>query len=129
MSDWLHGSRDDVALAFGGDVVRYGELVRSVGAASLPAGDGAVGCPAGTDPVALITTVLACLERGRPVLVGGAQAEADRLSSGLPPGTELALLTSGSSDRSGAPRVVARTSASWLASAGALAELAGLVGA
>lgn len=126
MSDWLRGSRDDVALAFGGDVVRYGELARAVGAASLPVGDGAVGCPAGLDPVTLITTVLAGLDRGRPVLVGGSQAEADRLTPALPPGTELALLTSGSSDPSATPRVVARTSASWLASAGPLAELAGL---
>jgi acyl-CoA synthetase (AMP-forming)/AMP-acid ligase II len=126
MSDWLHGSRGDVALAFGGDVVRYGELARAVGAATLAAGDSAVGCPADTDPVTLVTTVLACLDRDRPVLVGGSQAEADRLSSALPPGTELALLTSGSSDASGAPRVVARTSASWLASAQPLADLAGL---
>ncbi|MDQ0892730.1 AMP-binding enzyme [Agromyces ramosus] len=124
MSEWLRGSRDDVALAFGGDVVRYGELARSVDAAALPPGDGAIGCPAGTDPVVLITTVLAGLKRGRPVLVGAAQA--DRLASALPPGTELALLTSGSSDPTGAPRVVARTSTSWLASAEPLARLAAL---
>jgi long-chain acyl-CoA synthetase len=126
MSDWLHGSRGEVALAFGADVVRYGELARAVGAATLPPGDGAIGCPADTDPVTLLTTVLACLDRDRPVLVGGSQAEADRVTSALPPGTELALLTSGSTDPSGAPRVVARTSASWLASAQPLADLAGL---
>lgn len=126
MSEWLRGSRDDVALAFGGDVVRYGELVRAVDAVSSPPGDGAVGCPAGADPVTLITTVLAGLQRGRPVLVGASQTEADHLSAVLPPRTELALLTSGSSDASGSPRVVARTSASWLASAEPLARLAGL---
>lgn len=126
MSGWLRGSRDDIALAFGGDVVRYGELARAVHAAALPPGDGAVGCPVGTDPVALITTVLAGLQRGRPVLVGASQDEADRVTPALPPDTELALLTSGSSDPSGTPRVVARTSASWLASAQPLARLAGL---
>jgi long-chain acyl-CoA synthetase len=129
MSDWLHGSSERIALAFGGDAVRYGELARAVDAARLPAGDGPVGCPAGTDPVVLLTTVLACLDRGRPVLVGAGQAQADRLAGSLPPGTELAILTSGSSDPSGAPRVVARTSASWLASAAPLAELAGLTSA
>ena len=129
MSDWLHGSSERVALAFGGDAVRYGELARAVDAAQLPPGDGPVGCPAGTDPVALVTTVLACLDRGRPVLVGGEQAQAEELAARLPDGTELALLTSGSSDASGKPRVVARTSASWLASAAALADLARLTAA
>ncbi len=52
MNDWLRGSSHDPALAFGGVVVRYGELARAVGAARLPAGDGLVGCPAGTGPVA-----------------------------------------------------------------------------
>jgi acyl-CoA synthetase (AMP-forming)/AMP-acid ligase II len=126
MSDWLHGSSERVALAFGGDAVRYGELVRAVDAARLPSGDGPVGCPAGTDPVALVTTVLACLDRGRPVLVGGDQVLADQLVGSLPAGTELALLTSGSSDPTGTPRVVARTSDSWLASAAPLADVAGL---
>ena len=129
MSDWLHGSSERIALAFGGDSVRYGELARAVDASHLPPGDGPVGCPAGTDPVVLVTTVLACLDRGRPVLVGGGQAQADELAAGLPDGTELALLTSGSSDASGMPRVVARTSASWLVSAAGLAELAGLTAA
>lgn len=126
MTDWLHGSSERIALAFGGDAVRYGELARAVDAALLPPGDGPVGCPAGTDPVTLVTTVLACLDRGRPVLVGGGQAQAHELAEALPHGTELAILTSGSSDPSGAPRVIARTSASWLASAAPLAELAGL---
>ena len=126
MSDWLRGSHDDVALAFGGDVVRYGDLARAVDAVRLPAGEGAVGCPADTDPVELVTMVLACLARGRPVLVGGTQTRADTLATSLPASTELALLTSGSSDPSGTPRVVARTSASWLGSAAPLAELAGL---
>ncbi|WP_156401732.1 AMP-binding protein [Agromyces sp. Soil535] len=126
MSDWLRGSYDDAALAFGGGVVRYGELTRSVGATMLPSGEGPVGCPAGADPVALVTTLLAALERGRPVLVGGTQAEADRIADRLPAGTELAVLTSGSSGPSGTPRVVARTNASWLASAAPLAAITGL---
>ncbi|WP_448005112.1 AMP-binding enzyme [Agromyces bauzanensis] len=126
MIDWLRGSRHDVALAFGGDVVRVGDLARAVGAARLPAGSGPVGCPLGGDPVALVVTVLACLDRGRPVLVGAAQPRADALAAELPGSTELALLTSGSSGPAAAPRVVARTSASWLASAAPLAGLAGL---
>ncbi|MFE6255837.1 class I adenylate-forming enzyme family protein [Agromyces sp. NPDC057865] len=126
MSDWLGGSPHDVALDFGGGAVRFRELVRAVGRVDLPDGDGAVGCPAGTDPVALVTTVLAALDRGRPVLVGGAQHEADVLHPRLPTGTELALLTSGSSGVGAAPRVVARTSESWLASARPLADVAGL---
>jgi acyl-CoA synthetase (AMP-forming)/AMP-acid ligase II len=126
MSDWLHDSSKRVALAFGGDVVRYGELARSVDAVRLPAGDGLVGCDVGLDPVALLTTVLACLDRGRPVLVGGTAEQAERTATALSPGTELALRTSGSSSADGSPRVVARTSASWLASAAPLAELAAL---
>ncbi|HET8950901.1 MAG TPA: fatty acid--CoA ligase family protein [Solirubrobacteraceae bacterium] len=126
MSDWLHDSSERVALAFDGDVVRYGELARSVDAARLPAGDGVVGCPVGLDPVTLLTTVLACLDRGRPVLVGGTADQAEQVAGGLPAGTGLALLTSGSSSADGRPRVVARTSASWLASAAPLAELAEL---
>ena len=126
MSDWLRGPRGALALAFGGDAVRYGELADAVAAAPLPSGDGLVACPAATDPVGLITLVLACLERGRPVLVGGDDADAARISAELPPGTELAVLTSGSSDPAGMPRAVARTSASWLASAAPLAEVAGL---
>ncbi|NYG20432.1 acyl-CoA synthetase (AMP-forming)/AMP-acid ligase II [Agromyces hippuratus] len=125
MSDWLRGPRGGVALAFGGDAVRYGELADAVAAAVLPGGDGLVACRVGTDPIRLITLVLACLERGRPVLVGGDAAAAERISADLPPGTELALLTSGSSDPAGTPRAVARTNASWLASAAPLAEIAG----
>ncbi|MFD4420926.1 long-chain fatty acid--CoA ligase [Agromyces sp. NPDC058484] len=126
MSEWLRGPSNGIALAFGDDAVRYGELARAVDAARLPSGDGPVGCPAGADPVTLITTVLACLDRGRPVLVGTCRAEAEALGDALPDGTELALQTSGSSDPADTPRVVARTSDSWLASAAPLAELAGL---
>jgi acyl-CoA synthetase (AMP-forming)/AMP-acid ligase II len=126
MSDWLGGAPLDVALDFRGGAMRYGELARAVGRAALPDGSGAVGCPAGADPVALVTTVLAALDRGRPVLVGGTQHTAETLDPRLPAGTELALLTSGSSDASAAPRVVARTGASWLASAQPLAEVAGI---
>jgi long-chain acyl-CoA synthetase len=127
MSEWLHGTADRVALAFGGDAVRYGELARAVDAAVLPVGSGPVGCRVGTDPVDLVVTVLACLARDRPVVVGVDRAAADRLADTLPKGTELAMTTSGSTARDGAaPRVVARTSASWLASAAPLAALASL---
>ncbi len=128
MTGWLRGARHDVALAFDGDVVTYGQLARAVSEVRLPAGDGPIGCP-GTAPVPLITTVLAALERGRPVLVGGDAVEAARIADRLPAGTELALRTSGSSDAAGGARVVARTNDSWLASAAALAELTGLTSA
>jgi acyl-coenzyme A synthetase/AMP-(fatty) acid ligase len=120
MSDWLGGSPHDVALDFGGHAVTYGELAGAIGRVVLPDGDGAVGCPAGTDPARLVVTVLAAIDRGRAVLVGG------RANGDLPAGTELALLTSGSSGVGAMPRVVARTSASWLASAQPLADVAGL---
>lgn len=127
MSEWLRGTADRVALAFGGDAVRYGELARMVDAAVLPAGSSPVGCRAGTDPADLVVTVLACLARDRPVVVGVDRAEAERLADALPKGTELALTTSGSTARDGAaPRVVARTNASWFASAAPLADLASL---
>lgn len=127
MSDWLRGRADDVALAFGDDAVRYGDLARAVDAAVLPSGSGPVGCRIGADPVKVVVTVLACLSQGRPVLVGGDQAAADALVGRLPEGAELALTTSGStaSTRSGG-RIVARTGESWLASAAPLADLAGL---
>ncbi|GAA1790937.1 AMP-binding enzyme [Agromyces lapidis] len=124
MSEWLRGAPGAPALAFGGDVVRVGELAAAVAAASLPPGDGPIGCPAGMPPARLITTVLAALERGRPVLVGGGPEEAAGLEGRLPEGTALALRTSGSSGA--APTVVARTEESWLASAAPLAEIAGI---
>ncbi|SFR75017.1 Acyl-CoA synthetase (AMP-forming)/AMP-acid ligase II [Agromyces sp. CF514] len=124
MIDWLNGSAADVALDFGGEAVRFGELARAVGSTALGTGVGPVGCPIGSDPISLVTRVLAALHRGRPVLVGGSQREADAVARRLPAGTQLALLTSGSSGAS--PRVVARTNESWLASAEPLAALAGL---
>lgn len=126
MSGWLRGRGDTVALAFGGDVVRTRDLARAVAAARLPDGDDPVPVPPGTDPVVALTVVLACLERGRAVLVGGSADDARRLASALPAATDLALLTSGSSDPAATPRAVARTEASWLASAEPLAELAGI---
>ena len=59
MSEWLRGTADRVALAFGGDAVRYGGFARAVDAAVLPAGSGPVGCRIGTDPVDLVVAVLA----------------------------------------------------------------------
>lgn len=129
MSSWLRGAPDDIALAFDGEVATYGQLARAVSETRLPAGDGPVGCPVGMAPAGLITTVLAALERGRPVLVGGDAADVARVADRLPAGTELALRTSGSSDAAGEPRVVARTSGSWLASAAPLAALTGLTSA
>ncbi|GAA1056836.1 hypothetical protein GCM10017608_11480 [Agromyces luteolus] len=126
MIDRLGASGDRIALSFSGRNVRSDELARAVARAELPAGQGPVGCRADADPVAAITTVLACLDRGRPVLVGGTQADADRIADDLPNGTGLALTTSGSTASDGRPRIIARTVESWLASADPLAELAGL---
>ncbi|MRX45288.1 class I adenylate-forming enzyme family protein [Agromyces kandeliae] len=126
MTDLLGASGDRIALSFGGRSAGFDELARAVAGAGLPPGDGPVGCRADGDPVLAITTVLACLDRGRPVLVGGTQRDADRIADDLPAGTELALTTSGSTSADGSPRVVARTLDSWLASAEPLAGLAGL---
>lgn len=134
MNGWLRGPRDRVALTFGGRAVRYGELARAVGAAVLPRGsDGGrlVAVAPGTDPVDTIVTLLACLEQGRPVAIGADASTAAAIAPQLPPGTELALMTSGSSAAGATvvPRAVARTNASWLASAEPLAELLDLVSA
>ncbi|RXZ46256.1 hypothetical protein ESO86_10840, partial [Agromyces binzhouensis] len=120
MTDLLGASGDRIALSFGGRSAGSDELARAVAGAELPAGEGPVGCRADVDPVTVITTVLACLDRGRAVLVGGSQSDADRLADDLPAGTALALTTSGSTSADGSPRVVARTLESWLASAGPL---------
>lgn len=126
MIDRLGAHGDRIALSFGGRTVRSDELARAVAAVELPTGEGPIGCRADADPVAAITTVLAGLDRGRPVLVGGTQRDADGVAEDLPSGTELALTTSGSTSPDGSPRIIARTARSWLASAGPLAELAGL---
>ncbi|WP_353816246.1 class I adenylate-forming enzyme family protein [Agromyces sp. SYSU T00266] len=126
MIDLLGASGDRIALSFGGRNVRSDELARAVARAELPAGRGPIGCRADVGPVAVITTVLAGLDRGRPVLVGGTQADADRMADDLPAGTGLALTTSGSTAADGSPRVIARTVESWLASTAPLAALAGL---
>ncbi|WP_400999273.1 class I adenylate-forming enzyme family protein [Agromyces sp. GXQ0307] len=124
--DRLGAFGDRIALSFGGRSVRADELARAVARAELPAGRGPVGCRADADPVAAITTVLAGLDRGRPVLVGATQADTDRVADDLPPDTGLALTSSGSTAADGRPRIIARTAESWLASAEPLAELAGL---
>jgi len=129
MTGWLGGAPGDVALALDGDTLTYAQLARVVSETSLSEGPGPVGCPVGTHPLTMLTTVLAALERGRAVLVGGDAADAAAIAGRLPAGTELALRTSGSSDAAGEGRVVARTNDSWLASAAPLAELTGLTAA
>ncbi|WP_353828826.1 class I adenylate-forming enzyme family protein [Agromyces sp. SYSU T0242] len=126
MSGWLGGAGDHVALEFGGRRVRYDELARLVAGAVLPAGDGPIGCRDGDHPVDTVVTVLAALDRSRPVLVGGDAHDLGRLAAEAPAGTELALATSGSTAIDGRPRIVVRTAASWLESVAPLARLAGL---
>lgn len=129
MTSWLGGAPGDTALAFRGDAITYAALARAVARTRLPEGAGPVACPVGTDPLTLVTTVLASIERARPVLVGGDAADAAAIADRLPAGTELALRTSGSSDAAGEGRIVGRTNASWLASAAPLADLMGLTAA
>ncbi|GAA1512309.1 class I adenylate-forming enzyme family protein [Agromyces terreus] len=126
-SGWLNGPPHATALSFGGVDVRYGELSAAVAATSLPHGDRPVACPPDVDAVTLVTRVLAALAQGRPALIGVGEEDVDAAASDLPAGTELALLTSGSSG--GRPRLVARTNRSWLASAGPLAGVAGITSA
>ncbi|MCM3656292.1 long-chain fatty acid--CoA ligase [Agromyces mediolanus] len=121
MSGWLGGPDDRVALALGGRTLDYRALGRAVTALDLPADGAPLLVPVGTHPVDAIVSVLAGLERGRPVLVG----TDTRPDEPLPSATELALTTSGSSGAAGRPRIVARTAASWLASSAPLAEASG----
>ncbi|WP_168209213.1 class I adenylate-forming enzyme family protein [Agromyces intestinalis] len=117
MSDWLGGRGASPALRFGGRTVSYRELGRAVDEARLP--DGAIGCAAGADPVETAVTVLAALDRGRAVLIGGGRADVAALGDAQ---AGILVRTSGSS---GTARTITRTSASWLASAAPLAELTG----
>ncbi|MFK4728236.1 long-chain fatty acid--CoA ligase [Agromyces mediolanus] len=122
MSGWLRGRVDRTALAIGGRALDYGGLGAAAAAFELPADGAPVFVGPGADPLAALVAVLAGLERGRRVVVGAGEAP----TAALPPGTELALTTSGSSDAAGRARIVARTNASWLASAAPLAEVAGI---
>lgn len=118
---WLGGAGGRPALALGGRTLDYRALGRAVAAFELPDDGGAIVVRPETHPVETIVAVIAGLERGRPVLVGADAVPAEP----LPAGTELALTTSGSSAPSGRPRIVARSSASWLASSAPLAEATG----
>ncbi|MFD6053339.1 long-chain fatty acid--CoA ligase [Agromyces sp. NPDC060279] len=118
---WLGGAGGRPALALGGRTLDYRALARAVAAFELPDDDEVIVVRPEAHPVDAIVAVLAGLERGRPVLVGAETAPAEA----LPAGTELALTTSGSSAPNGRPRIVARTSASWLASSAPLAEATG----
>ncbi|GAA2462520.1 AMP-binding enzyme [Agromyces soli] len=120
-SGWLGGAGERPALALGGRTLDYRALGRAVAAFEAPEDGGVIVVRPEAHPVDTIVAVLAGLERGRPVLVGAETAPAEP----LPAGTELALTTSGSSAPSGRPRIVARSSASWLASSTPLAEATG----
>ncbi|GLU89641.1 long-chain fatty acid--CoA ligase [Agromyces sp. NBRC 114283] len=118
---WLGGAGGRPALALGGRTLDYRALGRAVAAFEPPDDGGAIVVRPEAHPVETIVAVIAGLERGRPVLVGADAVPAEP----LPAGTELALTTSGSSAPSGRPRIVARSSASWLASSAPLAEATG----
>ncbi|UIP58991.1 AMP-binding enzyme [Agromyces marinus] len=126
MTDGLGGTGDRVALEFGERRVRYDELARAVAAAGSAPADGPIGCRGDGDPIDTAIAVLAALAAHRPVLIGGGTDDAARLAPSLPPGTGLAVMTSGSSSRDGRPRVIARTAASWTDSFVPFARVAGL---
>lgn len=118
MLGWLDG--DGEAIRFTGRTLSRAELRRLVASvaeqfdrtqAPVPAHD--------ADPVVQLVTVLAALEAGRAVIVADS-AQAAPVVSSMPPGTELVLMTSGSS---GNARPVARTLASWTASFEPFTEL------
>ncbi|MDQ0575823.1 class I adenylate-forming enzyme family protein [Agromyces albus] len=111
MIGWLDG--DGEAIRFTGRSLSRAELRRLVAsvAEQFDRSPGPV-LAHDADPVAQLVTVLAALEAKRVVVVAD-PAQAAPVVSSLPPGTELVLMTSGSS---GNARPVARTLASWTAS-------------
>ena len=118
MLGWLDG--DGEAIRFTGHALSRAELRRLVAsvAEQFDRTQGPV-LARDADPVAQLVTVLAALEAERAVVVAD-PAQAAPVVRSMPPGTELVLMTSGSS---GNARPVARTLASWTASFQAFTEL------
>lgn len=106
-SPWLGGADGDRAVSAAGRTLSYGELRDRIRGHALPAG--AVVRADHRDPVETLVRVLAAIEQGRPVLVTD-PANPAPLPGAIPAGTELLLLSSGSSGRA---RAIARTAASW----------------
>ncbi|PPL18970.1 class I adenylate-forming enzyme family protein [Microterricola pindariensis] len=106
-SSWLGGADGDRAVSVAGRALSYGELRERVQNHSLPPGP--IVRAEHSDPVELLVRLLAGIDQGRPVLVADPASPAP-LPRAVPAGTELLLLSSGSSGRA---RAIARTAASW----------------
>lgn len=122
MIGWLDG--DGEAIRFTGRTVSRAELRKLVASVAEQFDRSQAPVLAhDADPVAQLVTVLAALEAGRAVVVAD-PAQAAPVVRSMPRGTELVLMTSGSS---GHARPVARTLASWTASFEPFTELTELV--
>ncbi|RZU64621.1 acyl-CoA synthetase (AMP-forming)/AMP-acid ligase II [Microterricola gilva] len=122
---WLGGADADTALRFGGRALSYGALRERVArhdvARSNPT-PGVVVRADSADDTELLVTVLAALDRGRPVMIGDARDPAP-LPQHVPASAGLIVMTSGSSGRA---RAIARTAASWHDSFAPFAAATGL---
>lgn len=118
MLERLVGDRE--ALRLDGRRLSRAELQAAVDvtAAELAGGTGLV-LARDHDQAAVLITVLAAIAAGRPVVVADPDLSPPVIAS-VPAGTQLVLMTSGSS---GTARPVARTLASWTSSFAPLAEL------
>lgn len=124
---WLGGADADIALRFAGHPLSYGALRERVAGhvfAPTPGGTapGGVVRADSADDTELLVTVLAALERGRPVMISDVHDPAP-LPDRVPDSTGLIVTTSGSSGRA---RAIARTAASWHDSFAPFAAATGL---
>ncbi len=120
ISPWLGGASADAAVRFGGHSLSYGELSSRVTQHELPTGP--LVHANQHEPLDTLVMVLAALHQNRPVVVSSPDYSAP-LPQRFPVGSELLLLTSGSSGRA---RVVARTARSWRDSFPALTDATGI---
>ena len=113
---------DDEALRLGGRRFSRAELQAAVDATAAElAGEKGLVLARDHDQATVLVTVLAAIDAGRPVVVADPDLPPPVIAS-VPTGTQLVLMTSGSS---GTARPVARTLASWTSSFAPLAELIG----
>lgn len=129
---WLGGADEATALRLAGRPLSYGALRERVARQVLAPAPGGV-APGGSAPggvvradspdaTELLVTVLAALERGRPVMISDGHDPAP-LPHRVPASAGLIVTTSGSSGRA---RGIARTAASWHDSFAPFAAATGL---
>ncbi|WP_354528680.1 AMP-binding protein [Nakamurella sp. UYEF19] len=123
----LGGRGGRVAISVAGRRVTYAELESLIDQQHIP-GSGLLDT-AGFDVVDTLVAVFSAAQHGFAVLVRDSEAPSpliDGLDRGLPAGTFLVAMTSGSA---AAPRAILRTAASWSSSFEPLSRLTGLTDA